>query len=133
MANHKSLSMRSRVIMTTTRGEHCLLKLFGSAEDILDSLLLQWSDRVELLGSGTVGRLMEPRARQITDGNARYDHASDFLHDAPERLRTKSAVIKAAALWSRQPSDAQIFCAALSALAINLDFVRELLPLSQAR
>ncbi|MDI3567633.1 hypothetical protein [Bradyrhizobium sp. Arg816] len=61
-------------------GEHCLLKLFGSAEDIPDSLLLQWSDRVELLGSETVGRLMEPRARQITDGNARYDHASDFLH-----------------------------------------------------
>ncbi|MCP3401916.1 MULTISPECIES: hypothetical protein [unclassified Bradyrhizobium] len=60
-------------------GEHCLLKLFGSA-DIPDSLLLQWSDRVELLGSETVGRLIEPRARQITDGNARYDHASDFLH-----------------------------------------------------
>jgi hypothetical protein len=80
MTNHKSLSMRSRVIMTTTRGEHCLLKLFGSAEDIPDNLLLQWSDRVELLGSETVGRLMEPRARQITDGNARYDHASDFLH-----------------------------------------------------
>ncbi|MCP1743875.1 hypothetical protein ABIF65_005546 [Bradyrhizobium japonicum] len=33
------------------KGEHCLLKLFGSAEDIPDSLLLQWSDRVELLGS----------------------------------------------------------------------------------
>jgi hypothetical protein len=61
-------------------GEHCLLRLFGSAEDIPDSLLLQWSDRVDLLGSKTVGRLMEPRARQITDGNARYDHASDFLH-----------------------------------------------------
>ncbi|MET4346534.1 hypothetical protein [Bradyrhizobium sp. RT9a] len=61
-------------------GEHCLLKLFGSAEDIPDNLLLQWSDRVELLGSETVGRLMEPRARQIANVNARYDHASDFLH-----------------------------------------------------
>jgi hypothetical protein len=30
--------------------------------------------------SRTVGRLMEPRARQIANGNARYDHASDFLH-----------------------------------------------------
>lgn len=61
-------------------GEHCLLKLFGSAEDIPESLLQQWSNRVDLLGFETVGRIMEPRARQITDGDARYDHASDFLH-----------------------------------------------------
>ncbi|MFK4507056.1 hypothetical protein LPJ38_26950 [Bradyrhizobium daqingense] len=63
-----------------TEGEHCLLRLFGSAEDIPDSLLLLWSDRAELLGSETVGCILEPRARQITEGNARYDHASDFLH-----------------------------------------------------
>lgn len=43
------------------------------------TLLRQWSDRVELLGSETVGRLMDPRVRQITNGNAQYDHASDFL------------------------------------------------------
>ncbi|MDH2405081.1 hypothetical protein QCM77_34970 [Bradyrhizobium sp. SSUT18] len=61
-------------------GEHCFLKLFGSAEDIPESLLQQWSDKVDLLGLETVGRTMEPRARQITDGNARDDHASDFLH-----------------------------------------------------
>lgn len=70
-------------------GEHCLLRLFGSAEDIPDSLLLLWSDKVELLGSETVGRLMEPRARQITEGNARYDHASDFLHALLRDLEQK--------------------------------------------
>ncbi|MCJ9729561.1 hypothetical protein [Bradyrhizobium sp. PRIMUS42] len=61
-------------------GEHLLLRLFGSSEDIPDNLLLLWSDRVDLLGSETVGRLIEPHARQITNGNAQYDHASDFLH-----------------------------------------------------
>nr|CUT16762.1 hypothetical protein CDS [Bradyrhizobium sp.] len=65
------------------------MKLFGSAEDIPDSLLLQWSDRVELLGSETVGRLIEPRAGQITDGNARYDHAGDFLHALLRDLEQK--------------------------------------------
>ncbi|MCK1663371.1 MULTISPECIES: hypothetical protein [unclassified Bradyrhizobium] len=58
---------------------HSLLRMFGSADDIPDTLLRQWSDRVELLGSETVGRLMDPRVRQITNGNAQYDHASDFL------------------------------------------------------
>jgi hypothetical protein len=38
--------------------EHSLLKMFGSADDIPDTLLQQWSDRAELLGSETVGRLM---------------------------------------------------------------------------
>jgi hypothetical protein len=61
-------------------GEHSLLKLFGSAEDIPDRLLEQWSDGAELLGSENVGRILEPRARQIANGIARYDHASDFLH-----------------------------------------------------
>jgi len=61
-------------------GEECLLKLFGSAEDIPDRILQQWSDRADILGSETVGSLMEPRAHEITGGGARYDHASDFLH-----------------------------------------------------
>jgi hypothetical protein len=72
-----------------TEGEHRLLKLFGSAEDIPDALLLQWSDRVELLGSETVGRTVSPRVRQITNGNAQYDHASDFLHTLLRDLEQK--------------------------------------------
>ncbi|MCK1284297.1 hypothetical protein IVB41_10205 [Bradyrhizobium sp. 44] len=60
--------------------EHSLLRMFGSADDIPDTLPQQWSDRAEMLGSETVGRLLDPRVRQITNGNARYDHASDFLH-----------------------------------------------------
>ncbi|RXT33360.1 hypothetical protein [Bradyrhizobium betae] len=60
--------------------EHSLLRMFGSADDIPDALLQQWSDRAELLGSETVGRVMDPHVRQITNGNAQYDHASDFLH-----------------------------------------------------
>ncbi|TFV78026.1 hypothetical protein E4K64_09400 [Bradyrhizobium frederickii] len=62
-----------------SQGEHCL-RLFGSAEDVPDTLLLQWSDRTELVGSEAVGRLKDPLVRQITNGNAQYDHASDFLH-----------------------------------------------------
>ncbi|TFV70464.1 hypothetical protein E4K64_30205 [Bradyrhizobium frederickii] len=60
--------------------EHRLLKLFGSAEDIPDRLLEQWSQGAELLGSETVGRILEPRARQIANDSVHYDHASDFLH-----------------------------------------------------
>ncbi|MGY4435165.1 hypothetical protein ACVWWO_007642 [Bradyrhizobium sp. F1.13.1] len=41
--------------------EDSLLRMFGSADDIPDTLLQQWSDRAELLGSETVGRLMDPR------------------------------------------------------------------------
>ncbi|BBO03104.1 MULTISPECIES: hypothetical protein [Bradyrhizobium] len=70
-------------------GEHCLLKLFGSAEDLPDALLLQCSDRAELLRSETVGRLVSPRVRQITNGNAQYDHASDFLHALLRDLEQK--------------------------------------------
>ncbi|PPQ16359.1 hypothetical protein GA0061098_100810 [Bradyrhizobium shewense] len=75
-------------------GEHWLVKLFGSAEDIPDALLLQWSDRVELLGPETVGRVVSPCVRQITNGNAqydhaRYDHASDFLHSLLRDLEQK--------------------------------------------
>jgi hypothetical protein len=61
-------------------GEESLLRLFGSADDIPDNLLLQWSDRADLLGSEAVGSAMEPRARQLMNGDAHYDHASDFLH-----------------------------------------------------
>ncbi|MDH2406597.1 hypothetical protein QCM77_43105 [Bradyrhizobium sp. SSUT18] len=49
------------------------MKLFGSA-------LEQWSEEGELLGSETVGRILEPRTRQIANSSARYDHASDFLY-----------------------------------------------------
>ncbi|RXH28258.1 hypothetical protein XH99_14980 [Bradyrhizobium nanningense] len=62
------------------RSEHCLLGLFGSEEDVPDPLLLQWPRRSELLGSETIGRLMDPFLGQHTHGNAQYDHASDFLH-----------------------------------------------------
>jgi hypothetical protein len=61
-------------------GEQCLLKLFGSAEHIPESLLQQWSDGAELLGSEKIGRILEPRARQLASGQAHYDNASDFLH-----------------------------------------------------
>lgn len=60
-------------------GEHSLLKLFGSAEDIPDRLLEQWTDGADLLGAENVSHV-EPRARQIANGSARYNHASDFLH-----------------------------------------------------
>ncbi|MGY0574733.1 hypothetical protein ACTGJ9_029755 [Bradyrhizobium sp. RDM12] len=70
-----------RLITTTSpRANIPFLKMFGSADDIPDTLLQQWSDRVELLGSETGGRLKDPRVRQITNGNVQYDHASDFLH-----------------------------------------------------
>ncbi|UPJ60718.1 hypothetical protein [Bradyrhizobium sp. 192] len=62
-----------------TAGEQYLLRLFGSAKDVPDRLLRQWSDSVELLGPETVGRIMEPQAHQVTSGNVQYDHASDFL------------------------------------------------------
>ncbi|MBB4365838.1 hypothetical protein GGD65_006907 [Bradyrhizobium sp. CIR18] len=60
--------------------EHRLLKLFGSAEDLLDSMLEQWSEGAELLGSETDRRILEPCARRTENGSARYDHASGFLH-----------------------------------------------------
>jgi hypothetical protein len=41
--------------------EHSLLRMFGSADDIPDTLLRQWSDRVELLGSETVCRYASTR------------------------------------------------------------------------
>lgn len=63
--------------------------LFESAEDIPDSLLRQWSERAEVLGSETVGSVMEPRARQLVNGNAYYDHASDFLHSLLRDLGRK--------------------------------------------
>ncbi len=70
--------------------EECLLKLFGSAEDIPDRLLQQWSERADLLGSETVGSVMEPRACEIT-GGARYDRER-LSRRAPERPWLKSAV-----------------------------------------
>lgn len=61
-------------------GEHRLLELFGSSQDIPDNLLSLWTDRAEVLGPEIVGGILTPRARQITNGSAHYDHASDFLH-----------------------------------------------------
>ncbi|WP_354112267.1 hypothetical protein [Bradyrhizobium sp. S3.12.5] len=61
-------------------GEHSLLKLFRSSQDIPDSLLELWSDRTEVLGAEMVGEMIAPRTRQVTNGGAHYDHASDFLH-----------------------------------------------------
>ena len=61
-------------------GEYRLLKLFGSSEDIPDGLPDLWSDRAEVLGPETVGSILGPRTREIADGGANYDHASDFLH-----------------------------------------------------
>ncbi|MET4019823.1 MULTISPECIES: hypothetical protein [Bradyrhizobium] len=70
-------------------GEECLLKLFGSAEDIPDRLLQQWSERADLLGRETVGSIVEPRAHDIAGGGARYDCASDFLHTLLRDLERK--------------------------------------------
>lgn len=63
-----------------TKGEESLLRLFGSAEYIPDRLLQQWSETADLVGPETVGSVVEPRARELASGGARYDHASDFLH-----------------------------------------------------
>jgi hypothetical protein len=61
-------------------GEHRLLKLFASTKDIPDYLLELWSDRTQRLDPEVVGSVLVPRTRQIADGSAHYDHASDFLH-----------------------------------------------------
>ena len=73
-----------------SEGEHRLLKLFGSANDIPDGLLQRWSDGVDLLSSETVGQILEPRAHQIAEGKAQYDHASDFLRTLLRDLGQKS-------------------------------------------
>ncbi|UPJ44933.1 hypothetical protein IVB40_13355 [Bradyrhizobium sp. 40] len=73
-----------------SEGENRLLKLFGSAKDIPDGLLQRWSDGVDLLNSETVGRILEPRAHQIAEGKAQYDHASDFLRTLLRDLGQKS-------------------------------------------
>lgn len=57
-----------------------LLKLFGSSDHIPDRLLDLWSSRTELIGPEAVGNIMSPLAHQILDGDAQYNHASDFLH-----------------------------------------------------
>jgi len=61
-------------------GEEQLLRLFGSAEDIPDRLLQEWSERADLVGSEAVGSVVEPCAHELARGTTRYDHASDFLH-----------------------------------------------------
>jgi hypothetical protein len=61
-------------------GEYCVLKLFGSAQDIPDRLLQQWSHQADLPGAEAIANTLEPRTRKIVNGRKRYDHASDFLH-----------------------------------------------------
>lgn len=61
-------------------GEYRRLQLFASTKGTPDYLLELWSDRSQGLDPEIVGSVLVPRARQITDGSARYDHASDFLH-----------------------------------------------------
>jgi len=61
-------------------GEYCALKLFGSAQDIPDRLLQQWSHQADLPGAEAIASTLEPRTRKIVNGRKRYDHASDFLH-----------------------------------------------------
>ncbi len=70
-------------------GEYRLLKLFGSSEDIPDGLLDLWSDRADVLGSETVGSILSPRAREVADGRANYDHASDLLRAVLRELERK--------------------------------------------
>ncbi|WP_354202400.1 hypothetical protein [Bradyrhizobium sp. JR4.1] len=43
-------------------------------------MLELWTDRTEVLGAEMVGEMIAPRTRQVTNGGAHYDHASDFLH-----------------------------------------------------
>jgi hypothetical protein len=61
-------------------GEYCVLKLFGSAQDIRDRMLQRWSHEAELPGSETIASTLEPHTREIANGRTRYDHASGFLH-----------------------------------------------------
>ncbi|MCA1386058.1 MULTISPECIES: hypothetical protein [unclassified Bradyrhizobium] len=56
------------------------LKLFTSSQNLSDERLNQWSERVDAVGPEMVGRVLDPRARAVVDGDANYDHASAFLH-----------------------------------------------------
>ncbi|CUT12690.1 hypothetical protein BF49_3770 [Bradyrhizobium sp.] len=67
-------------------GEHLLLTLFTSSRNIPDDLLIEWSERVEPLNPETVGGVLCPRARAVAKGEARYDHASAFLHSVLKAL-----------------------------------------------
>ena len=49
-------------------GEYCVWKLFGSAQDIPDRLLKQWSVQAELLGAESIASTLEPRTREIANG-----------------------------------------------------------------
>lgn len=70
-------------------GADRLLKLFGSSNDISDSLLALWSGRADVLGTEAVGAVLSPRTRELADGQARYDHASDFLRSVLRDLDQK--------------------------------------------
>ncbi|MHB0791136.1 hypothetical protein [Bradyrhizobium sp. 5.13L] len=70
-------------------GEHSLIKLFKSSEDIPEGLLDLWSERVSRVNSETVDNVVCPYARSIVEGRADYDHASDFLHALLKELNRK--------------------------------------------
>lgn len=70
-------------------GEYFLTKLFKSSDDIPDGLIDLWSERVDALDPETVGSVLCPRAREVADGSANYDHASDFLHALLRELDRK--------------------------------------------
>lgn len=70
-------------------GEYSLTKLFKSSDGIPDSLIDLWSERVNTLDPEAVGNVLCPRAREVADGKANYDHASDFLHALLRELDRK--------------------------------------------
>ncbi|MBW5438062.1 hypothetical protein FXB41_25875 [Bradyrhizobium canariense] len=61
-------------------GEYCVLKLFGSAQDIPVRLLQRLWHEADLPGAEAIASTLEPPTREIVNGRKRYDHASDFLH-----------------------------------------------------
>ena len=73
-------------------GEHRLLKLFGSSDDIPNHLLDLWSNFADVLGPESVGSILEQRVHEIADGKASYDHASAFLHVVLRELDGRNAI-----------------------------------------
>ncbi|MDA9435495.1 hypothetical protein XH88_27595 [Bradyrhizobium sp. CCBAU 51627] len=66
-----------------------MLKLSQSSEDIPESRLDLWSDRAEMLGPEVIGAALNSGTREVVNGRAHYDHASDFLHAMLRDLEQK--------------------------------------------
>jgi hypothetical protein len=85
--------------------EYCMLKLFGSAQDIPDRLLQRWSHEADLPDSEAIASTLEPRTDEIVNGRKRYDHASDFLHvllrDLELREHRRDVVASSSASYCR--------------------------------